>query len=86
MSEFGDAGGESARASIVADMRNRIEPERRRVKESDVPRFPEPDEKPDPRVQWDEVEGRWEIWDESLERWVGWDDVAEGSSIHRDPS
>jgi hypothetical protein len=71
MSELSGSGGDGARASIVTDMRNRIEPEKRRVKESDVPRFPEPDEKPDPRAQWDEVEGRWEVWDEADGRWVG---------------
>ena len=36
----------------------------------DVERLPEPDDKPDPHAQWDEVHGRWTIWDEDQDSWV----------------
>lgn len=35
----------------------------------DVHRFPEPDEQPDPRAQWDEVGGVWQIWNDQTQVW-----------------
>ena len=35
----------------------------------DVERLPEPDDRPDPRAQWDEVKGEWVVWDEDDQRW-----------------
>jgi hypothetical protein len=40
----------------------------------DLPRIPQPHEKPDPRAQWDEAAGRWEIWNKQANAWVSLDD------------
>ena len=55
--------------SILADMQERDDP-RRRAQREDVKRYPEPAEKPDPRAQWDEAAGRWEVWDDDAGGWV----------------
>jgi hypothetical protein len=33
-------------------------------------RHAQPDDKPDPRAQWDGVEGHWIVWDEAADDWV----------------
>jgi hypothetical protein len=40
--------------------------------------YPEPDERPGPRAQWDEINGRWLEWDEEAERWTVVEDVHGG--------
>jgi hypothetical protein len=37
--------------------------------------FPEPDERPTPRAQWDEIHGRWMEWDDATDRWTVIEDV-----------
>jgi hypothetical protein len=35
----------------------------------DVVRQPEPDDRPDPHAQWDEVKGEWVVWHEDTDEW-----------------
>jgi hypothetical protein len=62
-----DAGGVSAHSSIYESM---LDEEHRHRPTDDVERLPEPDEKPDPAAQWDEVHGVWMRWHEDEDRWV----------------
>jgi hypothetical protein len=43
--------------------------------EGDVQRIPEPDEKPHPHAQWDEVEGKWILWNDETQRWEDVEDA-----------
>ena len=63
-----------AKVAEAAMERERWIDERRRRSEAGVAggepgRFPEPDDRPTPRAQWDEVNGRWIEWDESTDDW-----------------
>jgi hypothetical protein len=65
--EYRDGGLES-RSSIGADM---LRPAAVRPPEPDgAVRVPEPDERPTPHAQWDEVQARWVEWDQGANAWV----------------
>ena len=65
-----DAGSVGFQASIIGDIAARHD-EVTHV--PDVERIPEPDERPDPRAQWDEVKGEWVVWDEADNEWEALD-------------
>jgi hypothetical protein len=54
------------------DRRRRLDRESRLDEDAAAGRsrvFPEPDERPTPRAQWDEVHGRWLEWDAAADDW-----------------
>ncbi len=66
---YPSTGGDASRASIGADMMN----DRRRLAvppEPEPVRIPEPDQRPSPHAQWDEIHGWWIEWDTPSQSWV----------------
>jgi hypothetical protein len=62
-----DIGVVVGQIGILGDSLDR---EERKRLHGDVVRYPEPDQKPDPHAQWDEVHAHWQVWDKAAGQWV----------------
>jgi hypothetical protein len=62
----GDIGVVIGQIGVLGDAQDRELQRRRR---GDVHRHVQPQNKPDPAAQWDEIEGQWEVWDAEAGAW-----------------